>query len=149
MPRVNINIVTWNSAEYIGTCLEAVFGQTYQDLVITVVDNASSDNSLLLLKKYPDIQLLQNSSNEGFASAHTKAINHTDGDFVLTLNPDAILNPTFLEEAVGTMDAHPAVGSVAGKLLRISPETFHSQANLMTSKALNPIIQIKKAIENE
>jgi GT2 family glycosyltransferase len=77
---------------------------------------------LQILKSWADrgVRVIENPANLGYASAHNQAIAATDREFVLTLNPDALLAPRFVEVAVAAMDATPTVGSVSGKLIQIS-----------------------------
>src|SRR5437870_10752048 len=128
MPRVTVDIVTWNSQEYINTCLDSVLQQTYRDLAITVVDNASQDASVSIVESYADrgVKLIRNTTNEGYAPAHNQAILASDSQFILNLNPDVILFPTFVEQMVAAIEERPEIGSAAGKLLSISREQFHS-----------------------
>ena len=72
--HATINIVTWNSEEYIEDLIKSLEAQTFQGFQIIVVDNASSDKTLEILKKYPRIIILKNSSNQGFSRAHNKGI---------------------------------------------------------------------------
>ena len=126
MPRVAINIVTWNSKDYIQTCLDAALKQTYQDLAITVLDNDSSDGTISCLAPYLDagIGLIPNSGNDGYAAAHNKLIRMTDSEYVLTLNPDVRLRPDFVEKLVMALDGSPNYGSASGQLLSITREQF-------------------------
>jgi GT2 family glycosyltransferase len=128
MPRVAVNIVTWNSQEYIGVCLEKLFEQTYRDFAITIVDNASTDDSVFIVSKYVNrgVKLIQNATNEGYAPGHNKAIAGSDSEFVLNLNPDIILTSTFLARMVEAIQQDSETGSVAGKLISIAEEQFQA-----------------------
>lgn len=135
MPRVAINIVTWNSQDYIAACLEAVFRQTFTDFSVMVVDNASTDHSVSIVQSWTDrgVRLILNPRNEGYAPAHNQAIEATHSEFVLTLNPDVLLTPTFVEKAVAAMESGPHIGSAAGKLLQLSPEQFAAGLDAITA----------------
>lgn len=126
MPRVAINIVTWNSSEYILICLEAAMRQTFQDVTITVLDNGSTDHTLSCLAPYLDegIRLMRNSRNEGYAAAHNQLICATDSEYVLTLNPDVHLMPDFVEQLVAKLDTLPRYGAASGQLRAIARERF-------------------------
>jgi GT2 family glycosyltransferase len=126
MPRVAINIVTWNSKDYIQTCLDAALKQTYQDLLITVLDNDSSDGTISCLAPYLDagVGLIPNSRNDGYAAAHNKLIRATDSDYVLTLNPDVRLRPNFVEQLVTALENSPQYGSASGQLLSVPSQQF-------------------------
>jgi GT2 family glycosyltransferase len=113
-------VVTHNSGPFIGRCLDAVFRQEYESLEVIVVDNASEDETRLALAPYRDrIRLIENDSNAGFAAAQNQAIAASHGQWILTLNPDVLLEPSFIARLVeaGGLDAR--AGSVCGKLLRL------------------------------
>jgi len=130
--KVAINIVTWNSEKYLPFCLESIFKQTYQDFSILVIDNASTDNTVKFIQNnYPEIKIVKNRKNLGFAKAHNQAIAWTDSDYVLCLNPDVILEENFLEGIVKFMDEYPLIGAVSGKLLSWD---FDSQSLLTKPK---------------
>lgn len=114
---VSIQIVTFNSAAHIQACLTAVFAQTYPLAQVIVVDNASTDDTILLLERYPSpITLIRNDDNNGFAGGHNQAIRASTSDFVLVLNPDVTLHPDYVSELVANMSSQQAVGSATGQL---------------------------------
>lgn len=128
MAHGSITIVTWNSRDTVLACLTSIFRQSLQDFGIIVVDNASRDDTLQLIEQRygARVRLITNASNEGYCRAHNTAIGLSNGEYVLTLNPDVVLTPTFLEHAVGALESTPDIGSVNGKLLRVGPEAFEN-----------------------
>jgi GT2 family glycosyltransferase len=129
--RVSVQIVTYNSAEHINSCLQAVFTQTYPIAQVIIVDNASTDATRSLLELYAQQALfLFNDHNIGFASAHNLALSHSIGDFCLVLNPDVILHNEYIASLVGFMISDKQIGSTTGKLL------LKSSANLIDSTGL-------------
>jgi GT2 family glycosyltransferase len=120
---VSVTIVTYNSARYIGPCLESIFRQTHLPREIIVVDNASSDGTLDALAGWADrVSIARNSSNIGFAAGQNQAIRATMGHWVLALNPDVLLQPTFIEELLRSARLDSRIGTVCGKLLRLQPD---------------------------
>ncbi len=126
--HVVISIVAWNSMKYLPEALASLDTQTYRDFTLVIVDNASSDGVEEFVRgNHPRAGLIRNTKNLGFARAHNQAIAYAKariaperGDILaLVMNPDAVLEPTFLEEAVRSMTLHPEAGSVSGKLLRM------------------------------
>src|SRR5689334_23025677 len=94
---VSITVVTHNSGRFVGHCLDAVFRQQYRPLEVIVVDNASKDNSKRVLAAYEDrICLIENDRNNGFAAGQNQAIAQSRGQWVLTLNPDVLMQPGFV-----------------------------------------------------
>src|SRR6185436_3912613 len=112
-PSVSVTIVAHNSEHYIETCLRSVFQQTYRPLELVVVENASTDGTRDILARFADrIRVIENDSNVGFAAAQNQAIASTVGDWVLVLNPDAALQPDFIERLIEGGRIDPKVGTV-------------------------------------
>lgn len=123
MPRVDVHIVTYNSAECIDECLASVIRQRFQDFQITVFDNGSQDNTSdrLLAWESRNVRVVMNGSNLYYSRAHNLAIRESSAEYVLVLNPDVILDASFLAHAVAAMDRIQKVGSVNGLLIRVKP----------------------------
>ena len=118
MPSVAISLVTWNSIEDLPACLEAVSAQTYQDLQLVATDNNSKDGSPEFIEqRCPDAVVTRNVENAGYCRAHNQAIGHTDTAFVLPLNPDVVLSPTYIETLVSALEDDRRSGTAVGKLL--------------------------------
>jgi GT2 family glycosyltransferase len=114
---VSVIIVTWNSAHYIRWCLDAVLSQQV-DTRIIVVDNASSDSTIEILRTYgPRITLVTNDRNVGFAVATNQGIELAIGQYLLLLNPDAVLQHQALAAMVELMEANPGWGVLGPQLL--------------------------------
>jgi GT2 family glycosyltransferase len=130
MVKVAVNIVTFNSAGDITACLKSLATQTFRDFQINVLDNASSDDTLSRLKAF-DVTLVPSRVNTGFAKAHNDLIRAYPAEYVLMLNPDAILKPDFLEKLVPALASRPDAASATGKLLRLDGKTLDSAGILM------------------
>jgi len=113
---VSVTIVSYNTAHCIEKCLQSVLNQTDVDFEIIVVDNSSEDESVELLKTYPDIHLIINSENIGFGAGHKKAFACCKGRYVLILNPDAFLGEGFLQTMTAYMDENPNIGISGSKI---------------------------------
>lgn len=122
-PLVSVTIVTFNSARYIGRCLEFVLGQHYPAFEVIVIDNASSDGTQTALKEFAGLaRTVCNRKNVGFAAGQNQAIAMSRGEWVLALNPDVRLTPDFIFRAVTAGEGDSQVGTVAGKLLAMEPD---------------------------
>lgn len=138
MNTVSVHIVTYNSESDIEACIEAVFKQTYPVHEVLVIDNNSVDSTRSILELYSDrIQIVGNSSNNGFAAAHNQAIRLTHTDFCLILNPDVTLHPDYLLELFRFIEEKPRnrVGSLTGKLLLKSNPLLVDSCGICMSKA--------------
>src|SRR5438874_2048343 len=96
---VSVTIVTFNSGKYIRRCLDAVLAQQGVRLDVVVVDNASTDATRQILREYP-VRVFQNPTNIGFAAAQNQAIRAARGRWILTLNPDLLMEAGFLRNLV-------------------------------------------------
>lgn len=117
---VSVTIVTYNSGRFIKRCLESVLAQKYSRKEIIVIDNASTDGTIDILEQFEDrCKIVYNDENIGFAAAQNQAIRLSQGHWVLTLNPDVLLLPNFIQSLVDAGQMNPRIGTVCGKLLAI------------------------------
>ena len=120
---VCVTIVSHNSAHFLEACLRSVFRQTHQRLEVVVVDNASTDGTWEILKKFAGhLRVILNGHNSGFAAAQNQAIRASRSDWVLALNPDAALEPGFIQQLVERGQLDDKVGTVCGLLLACGPD---------------------------
>lgn len=120
---VSVTIVTYNSGRYIKRCLESVLAQKGPQVEIVVIDNNSTDGTRDILERYEDrCTIVLNHSNVGFAAAQNQAIQLSRGNWVLTLNPDVLLMPYFIQALLEAGRLDNRIGTVCGKLLAMSPD---------------------------
>jgi hypothetical protein len=139
MKKTAIVVPNWNGKKSLGACLDSLLGQSINCIII-VVENGSTDNSLAILKKnYPDIEIIENSKNLGFAGGVNqgikKAIN-LGAEYVALFNNDAVADKNWLKELVGVMHTSPEVGIVAPKLLSSDEKHLDSTGDQYTSWGL-------------
>lgn len=130
-PIVSVQIVTFNSEEDIGPCLASLARQTMSGFRIRIQDNASSDGTRARLAGV-DADVVLSQSNVGFAAAHNHLARTWPGTYILFLNPDAFLEPSYLEALVAALEQSPKAGSATGKLLRLDGRTLDSTGIIMT-----------------
>jgi GT2 family glycosyltransferase len=127
LPLLSVIIPNWNGAAHLPTCLEALRRQTYPHREILVVDNGSTDGSLSLLARYPEVRVLALGRNRGFAGAVNAGIRAARGEILVLLNNDTEAAPTWLEALVAAFARHPDAGLLASKILLFDRrEVFHS-----------------------
>lgn len=116
---LSIIIVSWNVKENLEKNLEKIFGFNHKiGFEIFVIDNNSSDGTVdMIEKKFPQVKLIKNEKNYGFARANNQAIRRSIGRHILLLNPDMLIFEDTLEKAIDYMDAHIKIGVAGCKLL--------------------------------
>ena len=96
-PLVSVIVLNYNAGKLLLNCIESVKKSTYKNLEIIVVDNISTDKSQETCKeKYPDIKLIQNDENFGYCEGNNIGIRNAKGEFIVILNPDTIVEPSWL-----------------------------------------------------
>lgn len=119
MNDLSIALVNWNTRDLLDQCLASIYesadGAGYE---VIVVDNASGDHSAeTVAQKYPDVRLIRNRVNLGFAAGCNIAFKHSTGRYFLLLNTDTLVLDGALGAMVAFMDDHPDAGAVGCKLL--------------------------------
>jgi GT2 family glycosyltransferase len=136
-PSVSVTIVTYNSAGYIGPCLESVLRQSRRPLEIVIVDNASTDDTRNVLVRYADrAKVFFNDANTGFCAAQNQAISISKGDWVLTLNPDTILEIEFIDRLTAAAEWDPSAGTICGKLISLRKDQGNPDAVFLDSTGI-------------
>ena len=116
---LDIVIVNWNTKNLLEQCLASIL-QCSTDLryQVWVVDNASSDGSVAMLRElFPKVNLILNDRNEGFAKANNIVLRQVQSRYALLLNSDTYVKDHALDEFVKFMDAHPRVGAAGARIL--------------------------------
>ncbi|HYP09158.1 MAG TPA: glycosyltransferase family 2 protein, partial [Bryobacteraceae bacterium] len=117
---VSVTLVTYNSGRFIKRCLESVLEQKYDAKEIIVIDNASTDGTVDILEQFEgSCRIVYNPENIGFAAAQNQAIEMAKGTWILTLNPDVLMLPNFIQGLVEAGQIEDGIGTVCGKLLTI------------------------------
>ena len=122
---LSVVIVSYNVKHFLDQCLESVFGsgRTLADgsrleLEVWVVDNASVDgSSQMVADRYPDVRLIANSDNKGFAAANNQALRQCTGQWALLLNPDTVVERDTLTACVDFFMQHHDCGGLTVKMI--------------------------------
>lgn len=109
--ELTLSIVTYNSAEEISTLMESLKTCNYFDkMKVYIVDNASSDNTVEILRKdYPWAYVFESKENLGFGKGHNIVINHVKSKYHIIVNPDIRVDVDTFNKAIEYMDANPDV----------------------------------------
>jgi len=118
---ISIIIVNYNTAEIVRNCINSVLPQTGLNYEIIVADNASSDNSVELLRKFGDkIKLIVNDEDIGFGKACNQAEKYTTGKYLFFLNPDTWMHePNDLKKIYEFAQANPQCGLITTNIVGI------------------------------
>lgn len=117
MPKITVVIVSWNVSASLGRCLKSIIDTGYPSLQLIVVDNASTDDTVVLLKKYPQVNLLTNSTNIGFPKAVNQGLKIADGELVVILNPDTQVQNNFFSDSLAFFKNHPDAALMGPKFV--------------------------------
>jgi GT2 family glycosyltransferase len=111
---VSVVIVNWNTCDILRNCLASIYAQTKDAAFeVIVVDNASSDGSSRMARyEFPQVVLLENDTNKGYAAAVNQGIKIAAGRYVLILNSDIIICDSAIDKTVRYANEHPEAAIV-------------------------------------
>lgn len=125
-PMVSIIILNFNTLEVTCEFIESTKKLTYPNYEIILVDNASTENPTeIISNNYPDVRLIVNKTNLGFAGGNNVGIKAAKGDFFFIVNNDTEVTPDLLEQLLKPFDSDPKVGIVSPKI------RFHSNPEVI------------------
>ena len=117
MNKTTVVIPNYKGRDYIENCLDSLFSGTVVPEIL-VVDNASNDGSLPLIKeKYPQVKIRELGENRGFSGAVNEGIKESSAPYVLLLNNDTTVGPDMVENLEKAMDQDPEIFSAAAKMI--------------------------------
>ncbi len=126
-PMVSVIIVNWNAQELLFLCISSISANVDIDVEIIVVDNASTDDSVGMIRaNFPDVRVLANSENKGFAAANNQAATQAKGRYLLLLNPDTEVTAGSLAELVTYCEGHDRIGVIGPRLINPDGTTQRS-----------------------
>ncbi len=148
-PLVSIIILSYNSRRYIEKCLNSVLGQDYPRLEILIVINGSADGSAELIKtkyrRFKKIHVLEPLENLWFCQGNNFAIPQCQGEYILVLNQDTIMERNFVNLLVRALEEDRSLASVTGKLLHYNFE-IDSKTKILDSTGIE-IFKTRRVID--
>ncbi len=145
--KVSVITVNFNGKKHLPEFLESISKLEYPKKFIEtiVVDNGSTDDSVSYIKKnYPEIRVITNGKNLGFAKANNIGIKKSTGEFILLLNNDTVVDSALITEMLSCFENDNKVAAVNAKLvlfdryIRVSINGAHFSTYLLTG-SLNPV----------
>lgn len=121
--KLTVQLLTWNGAKYILHLFNSLKNQTFMDWELHVLDNASTDNTVELIKRELSnisvhCELEVNKENVGFAQGHNQLSNQSNTEYFLLLNQDLFLEKGCFEKLVSFLDANGDAASVSPRLMK-------------------------------
>ncbi|UCF26759.1 MAG: glycosyltransferase family 2 protein [Chloroflexota bacterium] len=116
---LSVIIVNWNTKNLLVECIDSIYtAPPNSEFDIWVVDNSSTDGSPEIIRnRYPEVNLIVNKENIGFAKANNQAFNQCRGKYILLLNPDTVVKPEAIEKLCRFLNQLPEVGMVGPRLI--------------------------------
>ncbi len=132
--RFSVVIPNWNGKRFLTTCLNALRAQTFADVEVILVDNASSDGSQALVRsEYPAVRLIELKENRGFTGACNLGLEAASGDYIALLNNDTEVLPDWAQQVVEAFERQPDAGIIASKMLLFDQrDRFHTAGDFFT-----------------
>ncbi len=145
-PKVYVIILNWNGKHDTIECIKSLKKVNYPNFEIVVVDNGSTDGSVSALRtKYPNITIIENGRNLGYAKGFNSGIRYALGkgaDYFLILNNDTVIDPNALGELVRVAEKEHRTGFVSGKVY------FYDEPNRLQTvgRSSHPILIVRDLI---
>ncbi len=118
LPLVSIVIPNWNGKKYLKDFISSLETQSYANMEIRVVDNASEDDSIEYLQtNFSEVKIIKHNDNLGFGAANNTAIKAAQGKYLMMLNNDTKLEPNCIEELIKAIEKDETYGACASKIL--------------------------------
>ena len=117
-PLVAIVILNWNGKHYLEQFLPSVVASTYSNIKIIIADNASTDDSISFLRSsYPQIEIIKNDQNYGFAKGYNVALKNVVADYFILLNSDVEVTPGWIEPIITLMALDKKIAACQPKMI--------------------------------
>jgi GT2 family glycosyltransferase len=109
---ISIVILTLNQMALTQACLESIRRHTPEPYELILVDNGSTDGTLDYLRLQPDVILIENGENKGFAKGCNQGFERSSGDYIMFLNNDTVVTANWMTHLLRALDADPRIGMV-------------------------------------
>jgi len=152
MVKVSVIVTVYNLERYIIETLESISNQTYKDIEIIVIDDASVDNSNELIKKYikkdSRIRFFKNKKNKGKAGSVNFALKKTKGDFIIIFDGDDIMPEDRIEKQVKFMQENRNIAMSYGNMIKFDEQGREELYSGVKFKE-DPLKKMKRQMNND
>jgi GT2 family glycosyltransferase len=125
-PSVAIIILNWNTAHFLKQFLPSVIQARFPEKEIYVIDNHSTDESVVMLKRdFPEVHVIEMQENKGYAASYNHGLSTISADYYILLNSDIEVTDHFISPVIDLMEKDPEIGICQPKLLSLAEkQTF-------------------------
>ena len=139
LPDATIIVLNWNGIAYLEACLSALLAQTHQPQRIVLVDNASTDDSLKLVRRFfPTVEIIENEINLGYAGGNNAALRQIQSEIAVLVNPDIVVRSDWLENLLALFKTDTTIGVAGCKLLYPREERLQHAGGLIAHPRAMP-----------
>ena len=136
-PLVSVIILNYNGRDYLGNCLDSVLKSQYANFEVILVDNASTDRSLIDAQDTygvdPRLKIVRNSSNLGFSGGNNVGFEYCSGEYIVFLNNDTIVEEDWLANLVDAMQNDSSIGLAQSKIIMMDTEEIQNAGWLFSN----------------
>ncbi len=126
MPKISVAMSVYNDSKYLEDAIKSILNQTYTDFEFIICNDASTDGSLDIIKKYKDIDkrivLLENESNLGLSASLNRCIEYSSGEYIARMDADDISINNRFQQQVYYLETNPEVAFVCGDIYLIDED---------------------------
>jgi GT2 family glycosyltransferase len=128
-PKVAILILNWNTSHYLKRFLPSILNTTYPNKEVFVIDNFSTDDSILMLRRdFPEVKIVEMHSNLGYATGYNLCLSKILADYFLLVNSDIEVTASFIEPVISFMESDDSIGICQPKLLSMDTKNSFEYA---------------------
>ncbi|MDQ3191837.1 MAG: glycosyltransferase family 2 protein [Bacteroidota bacterium] len=129
MKKVAIVILNWNGRNHLEQFLPSVINHNIEESEIYVADNASTDDSVEFVKEhYPDVKIIQNTQNGGFAKGYNDALKHVEAEYFILLNSDVEVTQNWIKPLISVMDNDINIAACQPKIRSFNNKHYFEHA---------------------
>ena len=132
-PLVSVIVVNFNGRSYLPICFDSLQKTVPSDVELIFVDNQSTDDSVLYMQThFPDVKIILNDENNGYAGGNNLGVAQACGEFVVILNPDTAVQPGWLSALINPLQRDATIGMTTPRILLLDqPDTFNTAGNVV------------------
>lgn len=134
MPLVSIIVPSYNYDKYIGAAIESALAQTYENIEVIVADDGSVDNSVNVARKY-HVKVIK-LKHMGLAGAFRRGVEASKGEFLLNLNSDDILHPSYVKETLAALEEDSKIAYAYTQMVGFGAGSYHFESCPFSLKML-------------